>query len=102
MHTCPPQVPAITSPALEKPMSDSLNITNYFATMFPNLKPAGYEAKIDEILYKIHHLPFFTLSFSGQRAQPIPRGTRDVMKEMLKGNDLSTAHRKALEGKLAL
>ncbi|KAF2163986.1 hypothetical protein M409DRAFT_25760 [Zasmidium cellare ATCC 36951] len=95
------QVPAITSPALEKPMADSLDITNHFATMFPNLKPAGYEVQIDEMLLKIHNLPYGVLSFGGHRAQPILKGTMQAMKDKLARDDISPAYRKALEAKLA-
>lgn len=82
-------------------MADSLDITNYFATMFPNMKPRGYEAQIDEMLSRIHNLPYAVLSFGGHPAQPILKGTMSKMKELLKRDDLSPRYRKALEAKLA-
>lgn len=82
-------------------MADSLRITNYFATMFPDLKPAGYEDQIDEMLSRVHGLPYAVLSFGGHKAQPILKGTVRTMRDILKQDDISPEYRKALEAKLA-
>lgn len=82
-------------------MADSLDITNYLATMFPNLKPAGSEAQIDEMLAKIHALPYFVLSFGQHPAASIIKGTVATMQQILQQNDLSDEYRKVLETKLA-
>ena len=82
-------------------MPDSLDITNYLATMFPNLKPKEHEAQIDEMLAKIHAQPYFVLSFGGHNAAPIPKGTVQEMERILLEDKISDEHRKALETKLA-
>ncbi|TEY74219.1 hypothetical protein BOTCAL_0075g00210 [Botryotinia calthae] len=87
------QVPVLTSPALSKPIADSLEITYWLAKLYPSLIPESYSAQISSFLERLHALNFFSLSFPGR--PQVANGFKAAAEKRLAG-DISERYRKAL------
>ena len=96
------QVPVLTSPALDKPIADSLEITHYLASLYPALIPSNHASEITRLLHDLHALNYFSLSFSG-RPQAVQGVKAEVQKRM--DGDMGPAserYRSALEYKMSM
>ncbi|KIW27738.1 uncharacterized protein PV07_07448 [Cladophialophora immunda] len=95
------QVPVLLSPGLlEKPITDSLDITLWLCERHPDLRPSEYADDINRLLRDLHAINFFTLSMRNrpQRAELLEGAIRAKMDTP----DLSARHKKALEYKLTV
>lgn len=93
------QVPALTSPSIEKPLVDSLDITYFLMKRHPQLQPEAFGAVIASLLADLHAINYFSLTFQGR-----PSVAQDLFKAIttkLEG-DISTEYRKLLEYKLSV
>lgn len=95
------QVPALAGNVLEKPLSESLNISLYFVeNHYPALVPASHATIIRDLLSRIHAI--YGLSFSQKNpTAEMMQYNPSPAEEILKRGDLSPQYRKALEVKLA-
>ncbi|KAM0166591.1 hypothetical protein ACHAQE_001397 [Botrytis cinerea] len=87
------QVPVLTSPALSKPIADSLEITHWLAKLYPLLIPESYSSQINSFLERLHALNFFSLSFPGR--PQVANGFKAAAEKRLAG-DITERYRKAL------
>ena len=95
------QVPVLDHPSkLPKPMPDSLDITYYITTQYPNLIPENIKDDIVELLNELHSINFFSLSFGSNPAAATPQKTSVEAKLAQPG--ISEKYRKALEYKLMM
>ena len=85
---------------MEAPIPDSLKMTFYMASRYPDLIPSEHEAQIRQLLIDLHALNYFSLSFPG-RAH-IAQGFADAVSRRLEDPDISDRYRKALEFKLGM
>ncbi|KAJ9608388.1 hypothetical protein H2200_007376 [Cladophialophora chaetospira] len=93
------QVPVLlSSTALESPMPDSLRMTLYMSTRYPELIPAAQDPQIRKLLVELHALNYFSLSFP-TRPQ-IAKGFEAAILARLEQPDITDRYRKALEFKL--
>ena len=89
----------LTSPALQKPIDDSLEITHFLAERYPSLIPASHKAQISDLLAELHALNYFSLSFTG-REYVADGFKQNVFKRL--GEDISPRYRDALTFKLGV
>jgi glutathione S-transferase len=94
------QVPALTSPILETPLADSLDITHYLLSRHPDLTPEGHENQCLELLKSMHDLNYFALSFPDR--PKVVEGFVKAIKERLARERISEEYRDALEYKLSV
>jgi hypothetical protein len=93
------QVPVLVSAgALDAPMPDSLKITFYLASKFPDLMPDAHAVQIRQFLTDLHALNYFSLSFSGRAGAA--QIVQNPVLERLEKPGISDRYRKALEFKL--
>lgn len=93
------QVPALTSPSIEKPLVDSLDITYFLMKRHPQLQPEAFATTIVSLLADLHAINYFSLTFQGK-----PSIAQDLLRAItakLEG-DISTEYRKLLEYKLTM
>ena len=89
------------SPTLLKaPIPDSLEMTFYMSTRYPDLIPAEHEAQIRQFLVDLHALNYFSLSFPGR--EHVAQGFREAVLRRLAAPNISDRYRKALEFKLTV
>lgn len=93
------QVPALPSTSLDRPIADSLLITEYLMKEFPSLAPEGYRETIERGLRDLHALNFYSLSYEGTNR--FTQWLQDELKEILKG-EISGEYRRAIEYKLGV
>lgn len=95
------QVPVLTHAThLDAPIADSLEITFWLASRYPDLMPTKHEAEIRQYLVDLHALNYFSLSFPG-RAHVAERFEAAVNRK-LANPDIPHRYRKALELKLGV
>jgi glutathione S-transferase len=95
------QVPVLLSPGfLQKPISDSLDITFWVCERHPDLRPSEHAEYINSVLQELHAINFFTLSMRNvpERANMMEQSIQDK----INAPELSERHRKALEYKLTV
>ncbi|KIX94961.1 uncharacterized protein Z520_09271 [Fonsecaea multimorphosa CBS 102226] len=95
------QVPVLLCPGLlEKPITDSLDITFWLCERHPGLRPPEYAGDINRLLRDLHAINFFSLSMrrNPQRAE---MQEAKILAQMNKP-DISARHKKALEYKLTV
>jgi hypothetical protein len=85
---------------LDAPIPDSLEMTFYMASRYPDLIPRAHEVQIRQLLIDLHALNYFSLSFPGRPA--VAQGFKDAVLRRLAGPDVSDRYRKALEYKLTM
>lgn len=95
------QVPVLANSAvLATPIADSMKMTIYMATLYPDLIPHERQEEIKALLTELHALNYFSLSFPG-RPQMAEFLVGTVQKR-LDNPGLSDRYRKALEFKLGV
>ena len=95
------KVPVLVNPTLlEAPIPDSLKMTFYMASRYPDLIPSAHEAQIRQLLLDLHALNYFSLSFPGR--EHVAQGFREAILRRLAKPDISDRYRKALEYKLTV
>ncbi|KAH9838209.1 Glutathione S-transferase, domain-containing protein, partial [Teratosphaeria destructans] len=91
-------VPVLQSAApVEKPISDSVEITKYLAGSYPTMIPKSHERPIKQMLSDLHGVSFFAFTFAG-KPQSI-EGSKKTLEEKLAAG-VSDTYRKAIETKL--
>ncbi|KIX03226.1 uncharacterized protein Z518_06778 [Rhinocladiella mackenziei CBS 650.93] len=91
------QVPVLVGDGLDNPLADSLEITHYLATLYPNLIPGSQKAEITKLLGDLHALNFFSLSYAGRHV--VTQGFEAAIRSRMDGN-ISPQYQTALEYKL--
>jgi glutathione S-transferase len=94
------EVPVLIHPNTgpkHKPMPDSLKITRFFASKYPDLMPAEHADELERYLDELHNLNYFSLSF-GHRPE-MAHNFEDALKARLADPSISDRHRSALEHK---
>lgn len=81
-------------------MAQTTAISEYIAARYPELLPVEYEAKIREMVHKMHEMNFFTLSFKG--SPKLASGFADAALVRLADKRISDKYRIALEYKLEM
>lgn len=79
---------------------DSLKMTFFIASRYPDLIPATHEEQIRQLLTDLHALNYFSLSFPGRPG--IMQGIMGEIKSRIDDPTISTRYRKALEFKLSM
>ena len=94
-------MPVLASPGfLERPITDSLDITFYACERYPSLRPAEHREEIDRLLRELHDINFFSLSFT--RRPQMATGFAKGVQEKMDRSDISPQYRSALEYKLTM
>ncbi|KAK4498027.1 hypothetical protein PRZ48_010683 [Zasmidium cellare] len=93
------EVPALTSRSLEKPIADSLLITDYLLEKFPRLAPEEHVNEIKKRLRELHGLNYYSLSYSGTNR--FTHWLQGELKNILK-DDILKEYRDAIEYKLGV
>jgi hypothetical protein len=85
---------------LQKPISDSLDITFWLCERHPDLRPREHAEYVNSVLQQLHAINFFTLSMRSvpERANMMEQSIQDK----INAPELSERHRKALEYKLTV
>ncbi|OCT52822.1 hypothetical protein CLCR_10613 [Cladophialophora carrionii] len=93
------QVPVLLSPGfLDRPITDSLDITLWLCERYPDLRPLEHAEEINSLLRNLHVINFFSLSM---RNRPQRASTQEqAIHAQLNVPGLSDRHKKALEYKL--
>jgi hypothetical protein len=95
------QVPALTSPSLPEPITDSLEITTFLTKKYPGLVPEAYSESILALLTELHEIQPFSLCVS--QIYNTPEGVRNVgLDYLLSRSDISDEYRRALQFKSQL
>ncbi len=81
-------------------MADSLRITFYMASRYPELLPDPHAAEIRQFLTDLHALNYFSLSFPGRPAAA--KHLENTVLRRLEQPDMSVRYRRALEFKLEM
>ncbi|EXJ60371.1 hypothetical protein A1O7_04523 [Cladophialophora yegresii CBS 114405] len=95
------QVPVLLSPGfLDRPITDSLEITLWLCERYPELRPAEHAEEIENLLRKLHAINFFSISMRDcpQRASM----QEQAIQAQMNVPGLSDRHKKALEYKLGV
>ena len=79
-------------------MPDSLKITLFMATKYPDLVPDAHAAEIRRSLTDLHTLNYFSLSFPGRKG--VGERLENRVLQRLEQKGISDRYRKALEFKL--
>jgi hypothetical protein len=82
---------------MDFPINQSCAITDHVIKRFPGLAPPAYKEEIMKLLYKMHELNFFTLSFV--KSPKLASGFVDNVDRILARSDISDKYRKLLEYK---
>jgi glutathione S-transferase len=91
------QVPAMTSPALPEPLTDSLDITYHLCDLYPRLGPKEHKETIYRLLKELHQIQYLSLSFTP--AQNRAGGITVAVEKLRAQPDISDKYREALEFK---
>lgn len=91
------QVPAMSSPSLPEPLTDSLDITYFLCDLYPNLAPEQHEEVIRDLLKQLHEIQYLSLSFTP--AQNRAGGITTAIEELQAQQGLSESYSKALKYK---
>lgn len=91
------QVPAMTSPSLPEPMTDSLPITYHICELYPHLAPAPHKELSYRLLKELHAIQFLSLSFTPRQNRA--GGITIAIQKLLERDDISEKYREALEWK---
>jgi glutathione S-transferase len=89
----------LSSPSLDKPIADSLDITHYLSDFYPSLIPTPHKERITKGLQDLHALNYFSLSFPGR--DHVAQGFKDAVMKRL-GGEISERYREALKYKLEM
>lgn len=89
----------LVSDALNKPITDSLEITHFLAERYPSLIPRSHKEHITELLQDLHGLNYFSLSFSGR--EHVAEGFKEKVFKRLTA-DITPRYRDALTFKLGV
>jgi glutathione S-transferase len=89
----------LSSPSLDKPIADSLDITHYLSNFYPSLIPASHKDRITKGLKDLHALNYFSLSFPGRGH--VAQGFKTAVMKRL-GGEISERYREALKYKLEM
>jgi hypothetical protein len=93
------QVPALTSPALPSPITDSYGISKWLCEKQPELVPEEHRETIQSIMDTLYSFHAKTLTIGpDERKHGIPNRAA----ELLEKKDLTESHRRALELKSVL
>lgn len=90
------QVPALTSPSLPAPITDSRDISKWLCDQQPLLVPAEHRETIDRLIEALY--AFHAMAVSIPEKDRI-HGVPNVAAAMLERSDISEKHRRALEMK---
>ena len=93
----PVLVPDISESSNGQPIPESVDITYYIANQYPSLLPKEHEDEIKRLLEALHHINFFSLTFTGK--QDGPRSRIAQLQRLLQGN-ISDKYRVAIERKI--
>jgi glutathione S-transferase len=93
------QVPALTSPSLTEPITDSLDITYFLCDLYPTLAPKEHREAIYRLLKENHRIQYLSLSFTP--AENRAGFISTAIENLLAHTDISEEYRKALEFKAA-
>lgn len=93
------QVPVLSSPSLNKPIADSVDITHYLSHFYPSLIPISHKEQIIKGIRDLHALNYFSLSFPGR--DHVAQGFKTGVEKRLSG-DISERYREALHFKLGM
>jgi glutathione S-transferase len=93
------QVPAMTSPSLAEPLTDSLPITYHICELYPHLAPGENKEFIYRLLKELHAIQYLSLSFTP--AQNRAGGITIAIEKLLERGDISEKYREALKWKAA-
>ncbi|KAK6371464.1 hypothetical protein LTS17_008714 [Exophiala oligosperma] len=94
------QVPVLSCIGKSGNIPDSLKMTFYMASKYPELMPVAHEKQIRQLLIDLHALNYFSLSFPGR--MDVIQGIVDSIKTRLEDPTISNRYRKALEFKLSI
>ena len=92
------QVPALISPALPAPLTDSLDITYLLCGLYPSLAPDEFKDQIKQILRELHQIQYLSVSFSPSQNRA-PSITAAIEERLARPN-ISSSYKHALEYKL--
>ena len=90
----------LASTALEKPITDSLDITHFLADRYPSLIPTSHKKQITDLLRDLHAINYFSLSFSDRGH--VAEGFKEKVFKRLAAADVSPRYRDALTFKLGV
>jgi glutathione S-transferase len=91
----------LNSTQLDKPITDSLEITFFLAERYPSLIPESHKKEITKLLVDLHALNYFSLSFPGR--EHVAEGFKqNVFKRLAADADISPRYRDALTYKLGV
>ena len=97
----PFQVPVLThATELPSPMADSLKITYWLSSRYPDLIPNERDPLIRRYLTELHALNYFSLSFPGR--DHVAKGFETAVLRHLNEPSISDQYRRALEYKLGV
>ncbi|KAI0894773.1 hypothetical protein F4806DRAFT_96722 [Annulohypoxylon nitens] len=85
---------------LDKPMSESVDISYYFADWYPSLLPPQHKQIIQELMEELHEISYKLLTFGTQTKYP--ETAVEWMREQIGRKDISDEYRKALEYKVGM
>lgn len=94
------KVPVLSCIGKSGNIPDSLKMTFYMASKYPELMPVAHEKQIRQLLIDLHALNYFSLSFPGR--MDVIQGIVDSIKTRLEDPTISNRYRKALEFKLSM
>jgi hypothetical protein len=95
------QVPALTSPSLLEPITDSLDITTFLTKKYPGLVPEVHRECIESLLTELHKIQPFSLCVS--QTYNTSEGVRNVGPDyLLSRSDISDEYLRALQFKSQL
>ncbi|KAK2685464.1 hypothetical protein QWA68_015698 [Fusarium oxysporum] len=92
------QVPVLASSSMPENVNDSLDITHLIAKSYPSLIPETHSEDITRLLFKLHDMNYFSLSFPGRPI--VATSLVAAVEKRLRQTDISEKYRKALEFKL--
>jgi hypothetical protein len=88
----------INPKVLDAPMADSLKMTFYMGSKYPDLIPDAHAAEIRQFLINLHRLNYFSLSFPDRPG--VAQYIQNAVLQRLEDKGISDRYRKALEFKL--
>lgn len=88
------QVPALTSPALSSPLTDSYDISKWLCEKQPELIPQKHQEMIQNMMEKLYSFHAMTLTIGPDERK---HGILNRAAELLEKKDLTERHRRALE-----
>lgn len=92
-------MPALTSPALASPFTDSYDISKWLCEKQPELIPEDHREIIQKMMEKLYSFHAMTLTIGPDERK---HGILNRAAELLEKKDLTERHRRALELKSVL